>query len=449
MGCVLAALFALTIVPRAWAQPDTDLYNFAPGADSENSTSTLLADKFGNLYGTAPQGGAFGFGTVFIMCAPGINIPAPCVGAPNWQEFVLYNFKGPGAGDGANPHSTLIFGGNYAGRGFTLYGTTYNGGNANSCGGTGCGTVFQLCAPAGVGGCGGAGWAESVLHQFLGVKDGAHPFAGVITDKANNLYGTTVYGGAKGVCASGGVNLFCGTVFKMHHNNVWVYAEAVIHRFAGAPTDGANPYAALCCNTINGIATLYGTTFIGGANNLGTVFKVANVAGYPEAVLYNFCSAGGCTDGANPYADVIFDANGQMYGTTFHGGIAGGCGGPGCGTVFKLAALPVPLYSFFGAPDGANPTAGLMLSANILYGTTFYGGIPASCGGPGCGTVFQEPVGGGPDFVRYSFTGSAILPFDGANPYGGVIFDPAVPGGLLYGTTHEAGQFGFGIVYSE
>ncbi|MGB8009455.1 MAG: choice-of-anchor tandem repeat GloVer-containing protein [Terriglobales bacterium] len=450
MLCMLAALFALTLVPPVWAQPDVDLYDFNVAPDSENSTATLLADKFGNLYGTAAKGGLFGFGTVFVMCAPNAAAPdiAPCVpAAPLWTENVLYNFVG--GADGANPHSTLIFGGNYAGRAFTLYGTTYNGGNPNTCGGTGCGTVFELCAPVASGGCGGAGWVENVLHRFLGVKDGAHPFAGVITDKANNLYGTTVYGGAKGVCASGGVNLFCGTVFKMHHNNVWLFAEAVIHRFGGAPGDGANPYSALCCNTINGIATLYGTTLIGGAANAGTVFKVANIAGYPEAILYNFCSVVGCTDGANPYADVIFDANGQMYGTTFSGGILGGCGGAGCGTVFRLAALPVPLYSFLGSPDGANPTAGPMLSAGVLYGTTYEGGIPASCGGPGCGTVYQFALPAGPEIVRYPFTGSAILPFDGAHPYGGVILDPPVAGGQLYGTTHDAGRWGFGIAYSE
>src|SRR5208282_5235117 len=102
-------------------------FNVAP--DSENSFSTLVSDKFGNLYGTAAEGGASGFGTVFVLCAPASVAPIPC-NTPHgpFQEFVLYSFTGPGFGDGANPYSTLIFGGNYAGRAFTLYGTTYNGG---------------------------------------------------------------------------------------------------------------------------------------------------------------------------------------------------------------------------------------------------------------------------------------------------------------------------------
>jgi uncharacterized repeat protein (TIGR03803 family) len=447
LGCMIIATFVVMLAPRAWSQPDTVLHNFAPAPDSDNSTSTLVADQFGNLYGTASEGGANQLGTVFVLCAPGAVAPPPCAaGIPPWTEFILYSFKGPGVGDGANPYSTLIFGGNYAGRALTLYGTTYNGGNPNTCQGQGCGTVFELCAPAVVGGCGGAAWTENVLWRFAGNKDGSHPFAGVIADKANFLYGTTVYGGAKGVCKVGGVNVFCGTVFKMKHNAAWVFTEAPIHRFKGAPVDGANPYAAPCCNSNFAIPTLYGTTLNGGAKNEGSVFQVANAPGFAEALLYNFCSVAGCTDGANPYASVTFDANANMYGTTYHGGTLGGCGGPGCGTIFKLSALPIPLYNFVGAPDGANPTAGLTFNAGILYGTTYDGGIPGGCGGAGCGTVYKFTLPGGPEVVRWRFNGG---PFDGANPWGGVIFDPLVPGGFLYGTTLDAGQFGFGIAYSE
>jgi len=441
MVCLLM-VFSVLPATRAWAQPDVVLDNFNVIPDSENSFSTLVADPWGNLYGTAAQGGAFGFGTVFVLCAPGTTQPVPCqVGHGPWAEFVLYSFMGPGANDGANPRSTLIFGGNYAGRDFTLYGTTYNGGNPATCAGVGCGTVFELCAPALVGGCGNAGWVEHVLHQFAGVRDGAHPFGGVIADKANYLYGTTVYGGGFGKCLVGAVNEYCGTVFKMKHNAAWVFAEAPIHRFKGAAVDGAEPTAALCCNTNGGIAVLYGTTFIGGKNNAGTVFQVANAPGYAEAVLYNFCSAVGCTDGANPYAPVIFDAAGNMYGTTFNGGIAGGCGGQGCGTIFNLGVLPAPIWNFLGTTDGAHPTAGLTLNAGVLYGTTLEGGVPA-----GLGTIYQFPLPFGPDLVRWSFVGA---PGDGANPFGGVIFDPPVPGGFLYGTTLDAGGLGFGVAYLE
>jgi len=150
MGCMVVALLGLVLVPHAWAQPDTDLYNFASVPDSANSYSSLVADEFGNLYGTASQGGTYGYGTVFVLCAPGATGPG-CNGGATWQQVVLYSFKGLQGGDGANPYSTLIFGGNYAGRAFTLYGTTYNGGN-DSCAKVGCGTVFELCAPAAWGG---------------------------------------------------------------------------------------------------------------------------------------------------------------------------------------------------------------------------------------------------------------------------------------------------------
>jgi len=431
LGSVVAALFALTLLaPSAWAA-DTVLWTFNPVPDGDESASTFVADKFGNLYGTSSQGGAFGFGSAFVLCAPGAPAPLPCApGLPPWQEFVLYSFQGVGFGDGANPYSTLIFGGNYAGRTFTLYGTTFNGGIPNSCQGQGCGTVFELCAPAVVGGCGGAGWTENVLWRFKGGKDGANPLGGVIEDKPNYLYGTTVYGG--GACN-------CGTVFKLKHNAVWAFHEVLppIHSFTGVP-DGAYPYAALCCSSKFAIPTLYGTTVEGGGPNAGTVFQVRNIPGYPEAVLYNFCSLAGCTDGANPYANLIFDSAGDLYGTTIYGGLPGGCGGSGCGTVFKLGALPFPLYSFVGTPDGALPVSGVTFdAAHNLYGTTVSGGAA------GDGTMFVLPAAVGPDIVLHSFVGG----FDGSGPNGGVILNAPFPG-ELYGTTAFGGVPGFGVAYS-
>jgi len=225
------AAFAATMVSAvtAWAG-DTVLYNFAAPPDGNNSYSTPINDKFGNLYGTSSQGGKHGYGTVWVLCAPGVSGSDlfPCTtGLPNWTEFVLYNFKGLPSTDGANPYSSLVFNGLYAGRAFTLYGTTYNGGNPHSCSANGavvgCGTVFELCAPSNYGGCGGVNlWKEKVLHRFLGGKDGAHPFAGLITDKASDLFGTTVYGGGMGTCIlSGTTNLFCGTVFRLKGQSPW------------------------------------------------------------------------------------------------------------------------------------------------------------------------------------------------------------------------------------
>jgi uncharacterized repeat protein (TIGR03803 family) len=307
---------AVSLAPKAWG--DTVLHNFAGGpGDGSYALGTPVHDKYGNLYGVTSQGGTHGYGTVWVLCAASAPKPFPCVFSSS--EFVLYNFKGASSSDGAGPRGTLIFGGDYAGRAFTLYGTTYNGGNPSTCLKKGCGTVFELCGPSNDGGCGGVNlWKEKVLHKFLGGTDGAYPFGGVITDKANDLFGTTVYGGHSGTCNIGSVNNYCGTVFKLKGQSPWTFPETIQHRFSGGTSDGANPYAALCCNTINGISYLYGTTYSGGSSNLGTVFKVKNSSPFPETVLRNF--TGGPTDGANPYADVIFDSSGNLYSTTSAGG---------------------------------------------------------------------------------------------------------------------------------
>jgi uncharacterized repeat protein (TIGR03803 family) len=130
-----------------------------------------------------------------------------------------------------------------------LYGTAQFGGGTG-CGGAGCGIVFKL-APDGT---------ETVLHSFVGGGDGALPTASLITDKAENLYGTTQLGGGSG-CGGNG----CGTVFKLAPDGT----ETLLHSFKGA-SDGANPVAGLI--PIKG--NLYGTAATGGANNLGTVFTL-------------------------------------------------------------------------------------------------------------------------------------------------------------------------------
>jgi uncharacterized repeat protein (TIGR03803 family) len=449
-----AAVFAATLVSanRAWAG-DTVLHNFVGSPDGINSFSTPINDKYGNLYGTTRQGGAHGYGTVFVLCAPGVAGPDlyPCTAAlPTWKEFVLYNFRGLPSSDGANPYGPLVFNGLYAGRAFTLYGTTYNGGNANTCptkgSVVGCGTVFEVCAPSNFGGCGGFdAWQEHVLHRFAGGKDGAHPFAGLITDKASDLFGTTVYGGALGSCVVGSGNLFCGTVFKLKGQSPWNFPETILHRFKGGVTDGANPYATLCCNTIFAVPYLYGTALHGGSHSAGVVFRVKNTSPFPSTILYNFCSVSGCLDGANPYADVIFDGSGNLYGTTFKGGSSG------VGVAYELTPAGPPwnetvLYTFLGgSTDGANPAAGLRFdNAGNLYGTTLSGG--PGCGGT-CGTVFELTPAGPPwsETVLYSFVGGAA---DGANPWAGVTYDPPVSGTILFGATVNAGASSDGIIYS-
>ncbi len=455
---VLAIVFSLTLLATGARAADTILHNFAGTPDGAQGADSLVADKYGNLYGTTMNGGVYGYGTVYVMCAPlpsiSLDVPPCTPGSTVWTEYVLYSFKGVGGLDGATPIGTLIINGNYAGRAFTIYGTTYYGGVANTglvCGNSanpGCGTVFELCAPSSVGGCSSSAssWTETVLHVFTGGKDGAYPYAGVINDKANYLYGTTVYGGALGSCFIGTANWYCGTAFKITHNAAFTtWTETIMHRFKGG-ADGANPYGALCCNSIFAIPYFYGTTLRGGVplytgtGNAGVVFKLKN-SPYTETILYPFCSYIGCPDGGNPYANVIFDGSANMYGTTAYGGSWAR------GTVFEM---PGPTYltesvlynfcSVSGCADGATPLAGLTLdSANNLYGTTDFGAA-------GFGEVFALP------FPLYtplanlqSFAGGLG---DGANPWGGVIFDPLISPTELYGATTLAGSASLGVVYS-
>lgn len=443
LGCLMAAMLVLPLLAPAAHAGDTILHNFAgPAGDGNTSYSTLVSDANGNLYGTTADGGSHSLGTVFVLCAPGAAGPPPCKPSlPPWQEVVLYNFQGVSGGDGANPMSTLIFGGNFQGRAFTLYGTTLNGGNPNTCSGSGCGTVFELCAPSAAGGCGGASWAEHVLYQFKGGKDGQNPFAGVIKDKADNLYGTTVYGGSKGVCKNAlGVNIFCGTVYKLLPPAGFAppWTEKIMHRF-GAAGDGSNPYGALCCSSNSAISVLYGTTELGGAKGQGTVFKLKNAL--PSAYVWRYSFNG--ADGDQPFDNVVLDAAGNVYGTASSGGQFGQ------GVIFELPQPPpasvAPLYSFCisaGCPDGARPTAGLTLSGGNLFGTTYYGGNLACASGCGSDFVFTLPAG--PLSPLNDFFGA---PADGANPWGGIIGDAVAPGNW-FGTTTSGGTVsGFGVSY--
>ena len=153
-----------------------------------------------------------------------------------------------------------------------------------------------------------AGVNESVLYSFGTGIDGQNPYAGLIQDASGNLYGTTLYGGTNNL----------GTVFKVTPAGV----ETVLYSF-GTGTDGQYPRAGLIQDASG---NLYGTTFEGGTNGLGTVFKVTPVG--VETVLYSF---GAGIDGQYPYARLIQDASGNLYGTTFQGGTNG------LGTVFKIS----------------------------------------------------------------------------------------------------------------
>ena len=229
----------------------------------------------------------------------------------------------------------------------------------------------------------------------------------------------------------------CGTVFELTTAGKFV----VLHTFEGG-TDGASPYAALL---MDATGNLYGTTSAGGGakgcfgNGCGTVFKIDPTG--TETVLYRFQ---GKTDGGLPYSTLIMDTAGNFYGTTLEGGdLSCGLGSSGCGTVFKLtkAGKETVLYSFKGSTDGAYPgnESLVMDSTGNLYGTASKGG-DLSCNPPnGCGTVFKLTKTR-KQTVLHAFTGSS----DGSFPESGVI----LVNGVLYGTAVAGGKYNLGTVYS-
>lgn len=271
-----------------------------------------------------------------------------------------------------------------------------------------------------------AGQAFNVIYNF-DLQHGQSPWSGPIMDRAGNLYGTTFYGG-------GNQN---GVAYKLARAGAgWIFTP--LYNFAGG-SDGAHPFAGV---TIGPDGALYGTTFYGGGSGCGlgcgTVYRLSpppatcqsTLCSWIETVLYRFS---GSADGGMPFAGVVFDHAGNLYGTTTSGGL-NNCGGSGCGVVYKLTRsgggwTEAVLYSFTGAADGASPRAGLAFdSAGNLYGTTVGGGSS------GQGVVFQlQPSGAGwTENVLYSFSGGA----DGGGPIAGLILDSL---GNLYGSSANDG----------
>ncbi|MGB8887735.1 MAG: choice-of-anchor tandem repeat GloVer-containing protein [Candidatus Korobacteraceae bacterium] len=398
LGAPLVIFTAALLVTGSWASIQVNvLHSFGKGTDGACPYyAGLIIDATGNLYGTTFEGGIHSSGTVFEL--------TPQDGG-GWTEKVLHSF-GSGT-DGIYPYGGLIR--DAAGN---LYGTTLGGGIHSS------GTVFELTPQE------GGGWTEKVLHSFGRGTDGAGPYAGLSLDVYGNLYGTTSLGGIHS----------SGTVFELTPQEGGGWTEQVLHSF-GHGTDGAGPYAGLI---IDAAGNLYGTTLGGGIHSSGTVFELTPQEGgdWTEKVLHSF---GHGTDGAGPYAGLIFDVAGNLYGTTFEGGIHSS------GTVFELAPqeggewTEIVLHSFGSGTDGAAPYAGLMRGAvGNLYGTTLEGGIHSS------GTVFEltpQEGGGWTEMVLHSF-GSGT---DGAAPYAGLTIDAA---GNLYGTTNGGGIHDDGTVIS-
>ncbi|HEX4295698.1 MAG TPA: choice-of-anchor tandem repeat GloVer-containing protein [Rhizomicrobium sp.] len=385
-GFVLAALAAPA---GAQAAGFKVLYSFKGGSDGAAPAASVLADKAGNLYGTTFNGGGtscdgLGCGTVFSLAPDGTETvlhafaanqtdgkfpaagliaddagnlygTATAVGrgnnsgaafkiAPDGTETVLHFFHGQ---EGSWPRAGLIADG--AGN---LYGTNSQGG-----GGFTYGTVFELTPDGTV----------TTLLPFTGSGNGGkYPEAGLIADKAGNLYGTTASGGGSPFCAGFG----CGTVFKIAPAT----GVSILYSFTDGE-DGATPQAGLIADKAG---NLYGTTLQGGGSSCpsgagcGVVFRLAPDG--TETVLYAFT---GGSDGSNPVAGLVADKDGNLYGTASQGGDTADCGIHGCGTVFKLApdgAFTV-LHAFTGGIDGSTPVAGLTMDRKgRLYGTTPAGG---------------------------------------------------------------------------
>jgi uncharacterized repeat protein (TIGR03803 family) len=318
------------------------------------------------------------------------------------QKFkVLHTFHGPN-GNGPVGVLTRDSAGN-------LYGTTSDGG-IGKCGKINCGTAFKLDKTG----------RQIWLHSFKGTN-GNDPFAGLRRDAAGNLYGTTAFGGGTNCNNS----LGCGTAFKLNSMG----KETVLYKFTGQP-DGNIPASLL---VRDGEGNLYGATGSGGANDLGSIFKVAKTG--EETVLYNFT---GGSDGCFPEGGVIRDAAGNLYGVAFQGGV-GFCNS-GYGVVYKLdTAGTLTVLHSFGGGDGAYPASVLLFDkAGILYGTTQEGGN-SECGGTGCGVVFElspQSDGSWTEAVLYEFC-SVSGCTDGEEPgFGPLVRDAA---GNIYGTTYFGG----------
>jgi uncharacterized repeat protein (TIGR03803 family) len=281
----------------------------------------------------------------------------------------------------------------------------------------------------------------SVLHIFSGNKDGAYPDSNLTADAAGNFYGTTQIGGVFGA----------GTVFELSPAADGKWSFTLLYAFTGG-TDGGNPLGNL---VFDAAGNAYSTVSSGGANGFGAVFELTPPAhpnrgkAWTEKVLYSF-QAG--SDGALPFGNVVFDAAGNIFGTTSIGGHSHvGCYA-GCGTVYELSpngdgtwkeTVLHRLLDAFG--DGAEPRAGLVMdAAGNLYGTTYEGGNNEVCNGLGCGSVFElSPPASG---KRWSF--KTLVDFnaiDGALVRGGVTLDAS---GVIYGTTIYGGAFNAGTIFS-
>lgn len=410
------ALLAAALLLGSCALCAQEKVIYSPSGSGDVAPFVTASDESGNLYGADWFGGT-GYGSILEL-SPSAD--------GSWTGTDLYTFSGP---DGWEPLGVIR---DSAGN---LYGTTLYGGayQHNGCIFS-CGTVFELSPNR------DGAWTETILYSFTGGDDGANPQSGLVFDKAGNLYGSTVNGGVGRV----------GVVFELSPaNGAWT--ETVLHTF-GRGSDGALVNGNLALDQSGNI---YGTAATGGTYKQGIAFELSPSAGtWKETVLHEFGATK--SDGNAPFAGVILDAAGNVYGTASAGGGYCAATSLGCGTVYELTHSSgggwreTTLYRFAGPPDASSPDFPITMDgAGTFYGAG-NGGSETSCQlfGP-CGTVFKLAFSGGAwhETVLHSFAGS---PGDGNQVDSAVILGK---GGRLYGGTKYGGAEcanstnGCGVVY--
>jgi len=376
------------------------------------------------------------------------------------EEVVIHHFD--------KTHGSLPLSGLVSDAAGNLYGTTNSGGIAN------CGTIFELSPDA------TGKWTHTLLYSFQGCQfPGTRPFGTMVIDQAGNLYGTTEgdFNGA-------------GLVFQLSKGTNGTWSERTIYNFSpqeGAPNgdltwdSAGNIYGTTWRDTtidngqvfelspqpdgswkktvlyafpapdgtalpVGGVifdtqGNLYGTTFfgVGGNNSLGAVYKLSpqSKAPWEFTLVYNFPNELG---GIAPTTRLTFDSKGNLYGT---GTL------PQNGAVFELSPGSsgtwelTSLHTFTSGSDGSTPYGTLVLDAGgSLYGTTSGGG--SGCNGSLCGVVYKispQSDGTWKETILHQFESAD----DGSQPYQGLLLDSS---GNLFGTTFYGGsRYGYGTVF--
>jgi uncharacterized repeat protein (TIGR03803 family) len=408
------ALAMLAAVAPASAQQETILYNFGSYRGDGNCTKggPLVFGTQGNLYGTTTGGGPGD-----VWCDGGTAFELTPTAGGGWTENVIgyFNtakeFDGPDAGPLAGP----IFdsAGNLYG---TVFGYAYALEQFEYFGG-----VFELTPTS------GGGWQQETLMNGS-VHNGQSLANAMLLDTAGNLYGTAGDGGIE----EGGV------VFELSPAADGTWTEKTLYSFVNGAFSPHAPSGLV----LDAAGNLFGVTSAGGANEAGVVYELSPQPSgeWSYQLLHTF---GGPGDGGWPTQPLIFDAAGNLYGTTTSGGCV--CYYLESGTAFELSPASDGTWTEkilhrFGAKvgDGIYPTAGVVLdTAGNLYGTTYWGGSQ------GQGIAYElSPTSSG------EWTEKALHIFgfgsDGASPASGLVLDQS---GNLYGTTVRGGAYGDGTVF--